>query len=286
MANYTKDLYRAEVSAITRLTPEQREQLIQQARVGDQRAKERLIIACLPPIYAHAHRYVRIYDDDSLLELTCIGNTTLVASFDRLIQRDLPIARLLSSAYGEMRHYWTHLRGPIALPCGPVLHDYIYTSLERMVREERDPEAPTDDRTAINLDPLYQAIDSLPPGPRQNIIRSFGLFGQTAETISELASGATSSSKEYNAAKAKRLYALNLLRQRLGTTYAAHLSLPTKKKRIMPNIVLPEWCKQRLDDAAQVIQARGEQLSMNKLRKEARVHTRYASLYLYQKRGA
>lgn len=267
-------LYRNELADISlRLSSEQQEALIERARSGDSEAKETLIRSLLGNIFAKA-LCSSACDDDLAMELTSTGNHALIDCFDRLIQRDYPLARMTAYAYGEMRHYGQHCKGLITLPHGPNIFHFERCGLQ----EAYDLPASTNS-SIRNTEALYQAMNTLPEKAQQLLVSLFGLYDQPQMSMSEITDGQNSTTKVYQTLKMRKLTALKQLREMLAPFYQPCM------RKVAPDyadLELPEWCRQRLDEAAQMIQERGEQLSMNKLRKEARVHTRYASAYLYQ----
>jgi hypothetical protein len=267
-------LYRAELATTSlRLSPEEQEALIALARNGDRDAKERLLRSLLNNIFAKALVSAPC-DDDLAMELTSVGNCALMECLDRLIHRDYPLARVTAYAYGEMRHYQLHCRGLITLPHGPNIFHFKWCDVSDVLNIPM-----THEQMMCDTEVLYEAVDALPENARNLIVALFGLYGHPQLSMSDLAGGLNSTTKDYQAIKGRKLYAFKLLREKLPQPSRLH----TRKARPdYADLELPEWCQLRMDEAARKLQAAGEMLSMKKLRQEARVHTRYASAYLYQ----
>jgi hypothetical protein len=121
---------------------------------------------------------------------------------------------------------------------------------------------------------------------REMLARLYGLLHYDQEELSALI-GANSTTKIYNAAKARKLLYLkklcNYLHERYPDYVRAHTrSSQTNKAAVYATVVIPEVTLRKLHTAKEQIVSRNEKLSMNKLRKASGVNTVYASAYLYQ----
>ena len=75
--------YRYELSLLLRLTPEEERALRDQAREGDEQARDRLIENCLSYVAYIASRYKRYVHHDDYLDLVGVGNLAIVEHIEK-----------------------------------------------------------------------------------------------------------------------------------------------------------------------------------------------------------
>lgn len=284
-------LYKKELRRLAPASTEQKAQLLEEARAGDQQAKQRLILALLPTIWGYATRWQRPPFMPAI-ELVGIGNSVLVEKFEQAMREPNPIGYLLKFAAGEMIGYRFRYQNAITTPAtfdDPFSFIDIFDETDEFDIAEPAHEA----ECTADYTPLYVAVDALPTAnARQLIRRLFGLSREYSEDLSEIAGG-DSTTKQYAAVKARKLYHLKKLREYLLKYYPEfarrHMrSQPAKvdKALLYADIQIPEVTLRKLEAAMATIQEQGQQPSMNKLRTISGVNTKYASAYLARQASA
>jgi hypothetical protein len=284
-------LYKQELCRLACASTEQKAQLLEEARTGSQQAKQRLILALLPTIWGYAIRWQRPPFMPAI-ELAGVGNTVLVEKFEQAMSEPNPIGYLLKYAAGEMIGYRFRYQNAITVPAKfDEPFDFIDIFDET---DEFDIAEPAQEAEAtIDYTPLLVAVDALPTSnARQLIRRLFGLGKQYSEDLSEIAGG-DSTTKQYAAVKARKLYHLKKLREYLLKYYPdfarQHMrSQPAMvdKAVLYADIQIPEVTMRKLEAAMATLQEQGQKPSMNKLRTISGVNTKYASAYLARQASA
>ncbi len=97
--------YMRELRQTTRLPPATEQQLVEQARQGDQAAKHRLIEDRLPYIMHMATRYHVYAEYEDLLDIVSTANLAVTANIDKALGKENPAAYLCGVAKREIRTY-------------------------------------------------------------------------------------------------------------------------------------------------------------------------------------
>lgn len=271
-------LYKQELRILPSASREEKAQLLEDARQGDQQARQRLILALLPTIWGYAIRWQRPPYMPAL-ELVGVGNTVLVERLDQALQEPNPIGYLLKFAAGEMVSYRMRYQNAITTPASFDEPCEFVSILEDFDIAEPGPEQSHPDYA-----PLLDAVQALPTErARQFISKVFGL-NQCAEDLSEIAGG-NSTTKAYQAAKTLKLYHLKRMRAYLCEHYPEFARQHMREKGIdkasvYASVKIPEVTLRKLEAAKMQLLANHEKLSMNKLRQISGVNTKYASAYL------
>ena len=254
---------------------------------GDQHA---IIHKLLPFVLVYAVRMQNRYSSTAhVMELVSVGNYVMVEKLEEAMREPNPHGFLLKWAKGEMIQYRRRYQNAITLPTTPGDRAYhLWNILDEFDTDEFDIEDVPSSTCKFDDTMLYEAWAALPTEKMRTLIaRLFGLNGHAPETLESIAGG-NSTTKVYGAAKTLKRYALAKMRAYLTEHYPQVIHTSGKAHNaytsIYEAIAIPEKTTRKLDEAARRINERGEQLSMNKLRKESGVHTRYASAYLYRLR--
>jgi RNA polymerase sigma factor (sigma-70 family) len=192
-------LYSAEVRRLPRMTREEEKPYIEKARRGDKEAQDIIVMTCLNWTIMRA---VSIYEQVrpthlDVMDLAGVGYLEMMEKLDRALEVEEPIAYLMTTASWQMQTEATFNDSMIMRP--------------RMNKEEqkkRDPypaydvslEQPHNGRslqdvltirevaeTPKDFTPLYQAVEKLNPVQRRTIIDNYGLYGQPALPLEQMA---------------------------------------------------------------------------------------------------
>lgn len=184
------------------LTDEQLRAFERQARNGDARARETLILHCVGYIARIAGHLGRLYQcADGYLELVAVGNLAVVERVDRaLAEAAVPTRYLCAVAKWKIR--WHCLfRGLITLPENDsyLQHRASVSSIDALREMSHfDIEAPSDttnanqeeDAALILYGPLrailLSLVEKLPSTQRHVIVRHYGLDGNPPETLADI----------------------------------------------------------------------------------------------------
>ena len=195
-------LYHAETARLPRLTREQSRTLAQQARQGDEEARHALIVACMDYILLQAHN-ISSTRHPNQIDLAAVGNLKMVECLDKALLADAPVAYLLTVALREMQWYCLYHAPLIQRPAfslkelaqadpSPAQIESLDAPVSRGGGRQREmiaaptPALETDEQPP-RFAPLYDAVQRLSPTHRSRIIRHYGLFGQPAESLTEIA---------------------------------------------------------------------------------------------------
>lgn len=223
-------LYELELKCLkARLSREEQAVLIGRARNDDHEARQALILHCL--LYTLFKAY-KVYNRKELqhidvLDLAQEASVGMLEAFEKALEARDPVAYLLATAVSAMRRYCVYDAPLIQRP------HYSMTVLRRVdpspaVVESLDEPEFADDHQQFKVDlieapalyeeteseqrrehrfaPLYEAVKQLVPQQRATIVRRYGLFGQPAETLSEIVEAShlkrgTVSTNDFNARK-------------------------------------------------------------------------------------
>src|SRR5579859_5649572 len=190
--------YRLEVGQLPRLTDEQERAIIERARSGDRQARDEVINICLPLILPVASRFVRQVRHADFLDLVQMGNLTVIEWLDRALQKDRPIAYLVSAVYTRFIRYLGMSDSLVSKKCcSDYGQEYVEVlSLDLPPSTEHElgwadllEELPVVERLGLpaeNWDRLYEAVASLCGLQRLVIERAFGLDGRPEEKIADI----------------------------------------------------------------------------------------------------
>lgn len=202
-------LYGLEVKQLNaRLSPEAEAMHIEQARAGDNEARQALILHCISYALAKANSiyYERRPCHVDVLDLAQEANLKMLERIDKALEARDPVRYLVTLAVRAIQMYCTYHAPMIQKPGYSLkvlakIDPYPATveSLDAPIYEEGQRlkveliEAPAshtelnDERRQYRFKPLYEAVKHLNPRQRATTIRRYGLFGQPAETLSEIA---------------------------------------------------------------------------------------------------
>lgn len=223
-------------------------------------------------------------DRIDVMELVAIGNYALVEQYATALEQPNPLGFLLKWARGAMMEYLCRDRFTIPVPPLPGCEPMHMRDIDEFNGDIFDIPEPTPMpiRETDNT-PLYEALTLLSPDGQIIMDRLFGLSSDGyCESMAEV-SGGDSTTKPYQAVKARKLNYLSKMRAYLQEKHpeyvASHTTQANATIQYRP-IRIPNVTLQKLHKALKSLQDRGEAVSMNKLRKESGVNTAYASAYL------
>jgi len=278
---YRKDLY-AGTSA----------EYLERLQAGDRSAKDGFLCSLLPVIRGYAMRLQKL--DMPMLELVNVGNHIIVEKLEESLLHPNPIGYLLKFAHRHMLDYCCHFRYIITLPSGPEHQPYEFLPLlDEFDTDEFDIEEKVMiEEIEQDTTPLYQALESIPGHTATGLMtRLYGMQGQNTETMHEIAGG-DSTTKKYQAVKGNKMRYLRCMREYLTAYAPEYVQIHTRcipqtslQEAKYGNVCIPEVTQRKLEVAINVLQERGETLSMKKLREESGVHTTYASAFLWRLRN-
>lgn len=214
-------LYDSEVGQLPRLSREEQRELVERARKGEKEARHLLVLNCLHWAFLLAHR---IYDERQpqhidILDLAAEANLKMLERIEKALTANDPVAYLMTIAAQRMRVYCTY-HAPLIQRSEGCSRQELATinqfsapmeSLDKPLLSEenqlmpRQVKAPAlvlesderrEQRTCYHFAPVYEAIKRLNRPQRATMIRLYGLYGQPAETLSEIA--LTSHQKYHN----------------------------------------------------------------------------------------
>lgn len=282
------------------LSPEQRDAytqaLVEQVRAGDTEAREQLIAYILSGVVRQAERYFYTYGwlhpTMDLSDLIQAGNVELLEQFDHALSHPAPCAYLLTCTLGAIRSY-RRFDSLIPLPATRSARPPRFCSLDRplSVDDERPlievlpapSESPGDER---DFTALYQAIDQLTELQRQTILRRYGLCGLPEQERQQIDEALHGGKRHTQRAERRALLSLCSLLKSSYLGQGEHevvLSEPLRGPREYRYIQLKEEERARLDTACAALHARGERITYDALRTEARINGETISAYLYQR---
>ncbi|MBA2287550.1 MAG: hypothetical protein H0W02_18910, partial [Ktedonobacteraceae bacterium] len=271
------------------------------ARQGDPQAREAIITGLLVYVERYAQHYYRLVSWNGphldCAELIQVGNLTLVERFDHALSKDRPPAALLAAAYGAIRDYHHTYRTLITQPAGPAYHTYGTTSLDQPLNDDSDltmaetlaaPSPDPGEADQRDYTPLYQAVEALPPAPREVIVRHFGLHETPPETLSEIASTSDSRAREpVNVMANHKIRAMERLRYALNAVYASER--PRPQAAFHPTFArvvdVPPEHAERLSEAWERLNAQGQAVTKQTLYREAGVPAYQAEAYIREQRA-
>jgi DNA-directed RNA polymerase specialized sigma24 family protein len=199
-------LYRAEVTRLPKLSPEEEAVLIERAREGDSEAREKLIINCL----SHAFRKACIVytarrpQHDDLLDLVQEASVQITENLDKALKKNNPVAYLCAIANYAISQYCTYHSDLIQKPEYPLelvekrkayvsiesLDAPLYRDGKRILVEhiEAPDLQPEPDETSQQKRHtiLYKAFHELSDRHQGLLVRLYGLFGHPMETASDI----------------------------------------------------------------------------------------------------
>ena len=205
------DLYRIEVHHLQEIAKEERSAWCERARQGDQEARSRLLLHCLPYLFVKAFH---IYDERrpahiDPLDLIGEANVILLEKIDLSLAKREPIPYLIGIATKHMEHYCTYNAPLIQRPFGSntqvLIRRQRYTSVESLdapITTEGGGEAfllhriqaqipaslagKDEEYFHARFSRLYDAIKQLAPSQQKAITHFYGFFHQPASTVLEL----------------------------------------------------------------------------------------------------
>lgn len=206
-------LYDTEVKRLPGLARETSPALVRLARNGDELARQQLVLGCLRHVLIKACFYYQERQPEhiDILDLAQEASLAMLEKLDKALSANDPVAYIVTVAYQAIRIYCSYHAPMIQKP-----ESY---SLKRMAEVDPYPasvesfDVPISEGSvrlriehieapALRLDTdesveaqgqyrfaaLYEAIKHhLSPQQRATLIRQFGLFGQPAETLEEIA---------------------------------------------------------------------------------------------------
>jgi hypothetical protein len=279
-----EQLYRQDIVDIPdwRGVPEeQRQEIIDQARQGDNTLREYIACSMLSTIIAYACRFQSSVTD--VMDLIGVGNLIIIEHMSDALQTPNPHGYLLNYASGEMKQYRRRYENAITLSTTPGDDPYTIIPLSRIDADDI-PEEGGIIRSIDDHTPLHEALKAIPSEKgRELMVRLFGLFDEGQEDMSTLAGG-NSTTRVYQAVKARKLNYLNICRHFLEKYCPRYVEQHTRETVSRTpkycQVHIPEITLKKLKQAESTLRERGELLSMNKLRILSGVNTRYASAYL------
>jgi DNA-directed RNA polymerase specialized sigma24 family protein len=292
-------LYRSELHALARVeisttvgTPMFADNVLDAAR-RDAHVRELVIHALLPLIHGFAIRFCR--DGVDVMDLIGTGNLAVIERWDEAMLKDVPTQYLLNHAKMVMLEYVRRFgRGPITFITGGRLapnREFV------QIIDDVDSIPSAVSTVPMDLTPLHAALASLPEASRSLLIQRFGLDGQEAKALEELAGSPDSHSSVYVAQYMRLRRSLIQMQAFLIAHYpdfvkmhvygdALHAEACILRKRLEEIPSIPSEVRARLDAAKLRIEARGETLSHPRIQREVTVGALYISAYLYEIRLA
>ncbi len=185
-------LYQAEAKRIPPLTPEAQDALLEEARHGSMKARNRLLMSCLSDTirmakYKLSERELRHSD---LMDLLGVANVKMLEKFPKALEKEDPIHYLMTEIMYDMKHYMLY-KDPMIQRSKQVKFDpsHPITSSGEAERYER---LPAPDMKLVTEEPthypeLHSAIANLTPLRRNALTRRFGLYGYPTESVGEIA---------------------------------------------------------------------------------------------------
>lgn len=173
---------------------EQLDEVLEQARQGDQEARDLLIRSCLSFVFYRGWRYRDELLHDDPMDLVSVGNIALLESLEKALYADKPIKYLISQAAYAIQHY-VFYESPmirrdkhrnVVTPVASLDREFTQTNLTY-----GDVVGITDEtnRSSEELDeryqPLYQALDRLTEKQQYVVKKHFGLDG-APESLAEV----------------------------------------------------------------------------------------------------
>jgi RNA polymerase sigma factor (sigma-70 family) len=203
-------LYELEVKQLdARLSPEAQAMYIEQARAGDNEARQALILHCISYalVKANGIYYERRPRHIDALDLAQEANLKMLEGIDKALEVRQPVSYLVTLAVRAIQEYCTYHAPMIQKPeysrerlarVDPYpatvesLDEPIYEEgrlLKVELIEAPAPHAePNDKKQQYRFKPLYKAVKKhLTSYQRAIVTRRYGLFGQSAESPSEIA---------------------------------------------------------------------------------------------------
>ena len=204
-------LYSAELKRLPLLSRVEQQPLLTQARRGDQKAKDALVIHCLHWTVRRAARLYRQHHPThlDLMDLVGVANVEIMEKFERALEKDDPVTFLLSSAAYEMQSHVTtkdsliikprygreKLKRLDPVPATTVSLDApspegVHPLAETLAAEQHVPQDAGGRKQVRTNAILHQAVNELSPTLRRAVVELYGLFGQPARTKQDLAKAA------------------------------------------------------------------------------------------------
>jgi RNA polymerase sigma factor (sigma-70 family) len=190
-----EEAYSKDVGEHPRLSDEEEERLVAQARLGNKQARETLILDALSYVMKVAHKYARICGAHGrwrveYLDLVQVGNVTLVECMDKALAHACPAGYLRRAALGEIVKYCMKHGSPIASPSqrgGHILPMKEVESLDKPLGPGNEEDAHTladllvatepEKRSERDFSTLYQALAGLTEKQRYVVTHHYGLDG-------------------------------------------------------------------------------------------------------------
>ena len=298
-----EEQYRAELARCPHLTRKREQHLVDRARTGDAHAGEELVTGLLRGVECIASRYYNGYAKSwqrlEYLDLIQDSNLALVSNLVVALEQPNPCANLLAASRGAIQRYCYRNRSSIRTPETPGFSPVIVESLDIPLYNGEgqtlldvlldaawgatSPASDERDYTA-----LHQAIDSLPTMQRTVTLRHYGLRDAPPEGME--APNQVLYGKQHKMGYVHRRLALARLRGMLAPAYPQYTQ--ERATHLRPNWISPTLQtlthtreqQQRLERAHCALLASGEKITVERLRKEARVREAYARAYLRQLR--
>jgi DNA-directed RNA polymerase sigma subunit (sigma70/sigma32) len=189
-------LYSRDLQEIPKLTNEERAELEQRARSGDQKAKTALIEDCLHHVKGVAIHYATTYGGNSpyteYMELLSIGNYALVEQFDKAIERAEDMSAYLKGcARWEIKRHILFRNSLIPIPGHTDFLDK-KVKIERLTPLEAiNIPAPVETETHSKV--YEQHVDNIPDWLNQltekqldTVRRHYGIDGRPEESIRDI----------------------------------------------------------------------------------------------------
>jgi len=212
----TPDLSSSDVSP--RLTDAQEQALAARARTGDDQVRDALIVCCLPYVRAVARHFSLTFDFDGD-ELFSVGSYMLVEKCDSAFATDHPCNYLRCCARWAMIGWMKRERAtPVLRLDRPLFRDDpdSATLVDTVADPRDDPSQAGRDYTA-----LYQAIEGLRPGPREVILRRYGILGRDPQDLRDIARQQYGGTSQIGTAVHHHSWAITALRKQLAGVYAS-----------------------------------------------------------------
>jgi DNA-directed RNA polymerase sigma subunit (sigma70/sigma32) len=213
---HTLDLSSSDVSA--RLTDAQEHAFAARARNGDDQARDALIVSCLPYVRAVARHSSFAFDFD-FDELFSVGSYTLVAKCNSALATDHPGNYLRCCARWAMIGCMKRERATPVLSLDRPLfrNDPDSATFADTVADPRyDPSEAVRDYTA-----LYLAIEGLRSGPREVILRRYGILGRDPQDLRDIARQLYGGTSQIGTAVHRHTWAIAALRKQLPGVYVS-----------------------------------------------------------------
>jgi RNA polymerase sigma factor (sigma-70 family) len=101
----SRDQYVSELWRIARLSPDEEQTIVEQARTGDQQAKNTLIESCLVYVMHMAKVYHVYFEHDDLLDIVQVGNLAIIEKLDKALTKENTAAYLRGVAKQSIKTY-------------------------------------------------------------------------------------------------------------------------------------------------------------------------------------